>query len=659
MIIDKLTLHNFGVYQNRQTITLTPPNKEKPIILFGGLNGTGKTTLLDALQLVLYGKQSNCSNRGHQPYESFLLNSINRNCKPTDGATLELVFRQYGEGVEHQYKVTRSWTSTGKSVRESLVILKNGEKDTLLTDNWPEMVETIIPSQISNLFFFDGEKIAEIADMKNASQFLSTGINSLLGLNIIEQLMADLSILERRKHTGMKKDVDQKSIKEAEEGIKRLVKEREHLTSRRGSLQLDFEKCEREIEELAGKYKKAGGEHFDNRVELEKQKKTLREGIKLYEDKLVEKAAGSLPLALVNHLLNEVLSQAEKEEEAHKSRMLVKSLSQRDFELLKIMKESKADSSILNTVKNHLETDRDNQEKQAASIQVYLNMTKEGTDQVKTLLQITLPNEKKETKVLVTELEALKQKLEEVEKQINAIPDPANLKGISESRRKLMASREQMSLKIEALDKEIHEVALRLKTQEQQVLKIIELAADEEFEQEDVRRMIIYLQRMQRIFGKFQEKILERNLEQLERLILESFQNLLRKDGLLHNLTINPKDFSLTLYCEDNKVIPPDRLSAGERQLLAVSMLWGLAKASGRPLPAIIDTPLGRLDSSHRMNLIKRYFPQASHQVILLSTDEEINAGHLEQLKESIGHTYRLDYDNKTKNTTVSQGYFW
>ena len=138
MIIDKLTLHNFGVYKGRQTITLTPP-KNKPVILFGGLNGSGKTTMLDALQLVLYGKQANCSKRGQQSYDKFLLNSINRNCKPTDGATIELVFRQYREGIEHQYKITRSWVAKGKTVKESLnVLLQDGKKNTLLTDHLRE-----------------------------------------------------------------------------------------------------------------------------------------------------------------------------------------------------------------------------------------------------------------------------------------------------------------------------------------------------------------------------------------------------------------------------------------------------------------------------------------------------------------------------------------
>jgi DNA sulfur modification protein DndD len=102
-----------------------------------------------------------------------------------------------------------------------------------------------------------------------------------------------------------------------------------------------------------------------------------------------------------------------------------------------------------------------------------------------------------------------------------------------------------------------------------------------------------------------------------------------------------------------------DKLSAGERQLLATSLLWGLARASGRPIPTVIDTPLGRLDSTHRRHLVERYFPVAAHQVILLSTDEEIHEQNLPRLKPAIARSYRLEFDDALRRTTVEPGYFW
>ena len=106
---------------------------------------------------------------------------------------------------------------------------------------------------------------------------------------------------------------------------------------------------------------------------------------------------------------------------------------------------------------------------------------------------------------------------------------------------------------------------------------------------------------------------------------------------------------------------PKHRLSAGEKQLLAISFLWGLARVSGRNLPIAIDTPLGRLDSSHRSNLVERYFPTASHQVILLSTDTEITEEHVKKLRtqDVIAREYLLRYSSTDKGTTIENGYFW
>ncbi|MDJ0725148.1 MAG: hypothetical protein QNJ38_08565 [Prochloraceae cyanobacterium] len=107
--------------------------------------------------------------------------------------------------------------------------------------------------------------------------------------------------------------------------------------------------------------------------------------------------------------------------------------------------------------------------------------------------------------------------------------------------------------------------------------------------------------------------------------------------------------------------MPKHRLSAGEKQLLAISFLWGLARVSGRNLPIAIDTPLGRLDSSHRNNLVERYFPSASHQVILLSTDTEIGEQEVNMLRkqEAIASEYLLKYDNFKRQTKIEKGYFW
>jgi DNA sulfur modification protein DndD len=99
-------------------------------------------------------------------------------------------------------------------------------------------------------------------------------------------------------------------------------------------------------------------------------------------------------------------------------------------------------------------------------------------------------------------------------------------------------------------------------------------------------------------------------------------------------------------------------LSAGEKQVYAIAMLWALARTSGRALPMIIDTPLARLDSEHRAAIVERYLPAASHQVIVLSTDTEVDRTLLEKLMPAVSHTFRLEYDSKLGSTAAVPGYF-
>jgi DNA sulfur modification protein DndD len=143
--------------------------------------------------------------------------------------------------------------------------------------------------------------------------------------------------------------------------------------------------------------------------------------------------------------------------------------------------------------------------------------------------------------------------------------------------------------------------------------------------------------------------------------VTECFRYLLHKADLVHRIAIDTQSFGLSLYNPEGQPVPKHRLSAGEKQLLAIAFLWGLARVSGRHLPVAIDTPLGRLDSSHRNNLIERYFPSASHQVILLSTDTEISKTEYEHLveQEAIANSYLLKYHPETRKTIVENGYFW
>ena len=158
---------------------------------------------------------------------------------------------------------------------------------------------------------------------------------------------------------------------------------------------------------------------------------------------------------------------------------------------------------------------------------------------------------------------------------------------------------------------------------------------------------------------EYEEEITKVKIASLELAVAECFNSIIRKSNFAKRVSVDPETFETNLYDRHDNLIPRSDLSSGEKQIFAIAMLWGLAKTSGRPLPVVIDTPLGRLDSEHRKNLINNYFPEAAHQVIMLSTDTEVDQVLYKDLEPHLSHCFHLIYDADTGRTRAENNYFW
>jgi DNA sulfur modification protein DndD len=166
-------------------------------------------------------------------------------------------------------------------------------------------------------------------------------------------------------------------------------------------------------------------------------------------------------------------------------------------------------------------------------------------------------------------------------------------------------------------------------------------------------------QKANNLLTDFSERIRLSRLELLQTAFIDSYKKLARKEDSKLYAEIDAESFDVNLVNEHHHKVNRKSLSAGEKQIYAIAILEALAKASGHKLPVIIDTPLGRLDSNHRDNLVENYFPQASHQVIILSTDTEVDKQYLGSMKDSISHSYEIRYNSHDKSSMVEEGYFW
>ncbi len=656
MILDSITLENFGAYGGRQEANLTPA-EGKPIILFGGMNGGGKTTLLDAIQLAFYGRKAHLSNRGRLGYSEYLRQTIHRGSDPGEGACITIRFRRLLDGVEQIFELQRMWREGIKGIEETVRVLRDGVVDDVITDHWDETIEAYLPSGIAHLFFFDGEQIKDLADGEHAAEILGTAIHSLLGLDLVDRLEADLKHFERRKKTEGLDPVTAQKLAQARGELQEIDRQQEKAADEGGALVNEAGRLAKDLRSKEEQFEKEGGELYLRRHEFEAELFTLQTQKKETESKLRALVAGPLPLLLVESLLYEVQLQAEHETEIIRAKVLNNAMEARDADIVEALKKIRIPADIRRKVEQTLEADRLSRVT-LADEPVILGADEAFAPRVSHLRGVVLPAAQQEAEELVAKLALLDEKITRIEADLNRIPPSERIAVIQIEIEAVRTAHQSKLAELEAV--RVRQEALKRQRQaaEARLDRLGQLDVDARVADDGRQRMLKHSQRVRETLGRLRAEVVRSHTGKMEGLMLESFQKLLRKTGLVTSLSINPENFQATLQDREGRSIPVDRLSAGERQLLATSLLWGLARASGRPLPTIIDTPLGRLDSSHRRHLIERYFPNASHQVLLLSTDEEIVGKYFEALRPFVTRSYLLYHDEKAGHTSIQEGYF-
>lgn len=652
MILDQLTLHNFGVYRGEQQIDLTP-TPGRPIVLVGALNGGGKTTLLDALQVVLYGRHARCIDRTKTSYQDYLRRSIHREVLPSVGAGIELRFRYRLEGRDERFRIFRSWRDTGATIKETVEVYRNDDLDPAATERWGEFVEQFIPNQISDLFFFDGEKIESLADPERSSELLRVGVHALLGLDLVDDLTRSMIQVERRRKARLIATEDEGSLRQLEEGLEQLVRARAEMAGKMASAQIEVDESSKILGHLEKRLKAEGGDLYAKRRELEGALAVKREALGHIEERIREYAAGMGPLLLLGGMIQDLRNAVGDEAGALREQQFRELLEQRDRDVLAKLEKSKVSAIDLRHFAKALEADRRARAESKGKPFLNIDVGLLGPYSAEALAEVA-----HQIKDAVDRHGSVREEIVRLEAALAAVPDESKIQDLlhemsvgreglrNATARLQLLTEEHSKIERERFGSELERDRFLEKLSEQRAADII------------TKKVIAHASQSRETLKKFRRAMRERHVSKLERIVTECFQELLRKKTLVHHVSISAETFDLRIRGENDMPVPAERLSAGERQLLAVSILWGLAKASGRQLPAIIDTPLGRLDSEHRACLIRHYFPVASHQVILLSTDEEIDGAYYAELKHAVGREFLITYDDKTHSSTIEPGYF-
>ncbi|MFJ5733666.1 DNA sulfur modification protein DndD [Streptomyces paradoxus] len=667
MLLRKITLEEFGAYRGKQSLDLTP-KKNKPIILIGGLNGCGKTTLLDAIQLALYGNRARCSGRGTKAYDAYLRESINRKADPTRGSAITLEFTVMTGGHEHYYRVVRSWHISGKTLKEFLNVYvddtygaraktqhnvtPDDKFNRLLSEGWADHVESLLPLEIASLAFFDGEKIESLADPERAASVIESAVHSLLGVSTVQQLRNDLLALQRRQKLSDEEQHLLDNIRAQEAEREAVLSQYDIAHQELAHSRTELGKAQRKLDSLEKAFADEGGDLFTRRIELENDKKQAAARLAQVRGELIQLAAGPLPLLMAQPLLQDVRRQAEREHEARQSAQVLEVLEARDQWLLDLVPDT-----VRADVLKQLAADRA-ERADKTQLPVDLRLPHDALAQLAVLNEL-LQRDQERSQQLLHSASELTEQLDQLDRQLAGVPAQDKVEALQVARDEQIVEVGRSQAACDRATAKLED----LKRRREHVTTLLERAHKEfvrtKVKAEEVERIIKYSEKARDTLERFGSALLKRHISRLEVAVLQSFKVLMRKQGLVHDLRIDTDKFTLTLADVDGEPIDPARLSAGERQLLAVSLLWGLMRVAGNRLPSVIDTPLGRLDSRHREHLVDRYFPNASDQVLLLSTDEEIDEYLLGRLKKSVAQTYTLVHDDTEFTTAVVEGYWW
>jgi DNA sulfur modification protein DndD len=656
VILDELILHDVGVFAGRNRILLTPPSPARPVVLVGGLNGAGKTTILDAIHLVLYGPLSSPAARRAGSYDAYLRSLIHTSARPSDGSAVELAFHAYIEGTESSYRIRRSWRETGSGIREQLAVLRDGALDEALTATWAEHVEAFLPRGIAGLFFFDGEQIESLADLDKSRQVLASALAALLGLELVDRLGADLAVLRRRHRSRQVPDEVHHRAEAAKAAVSQARYEEEAADRARLEIQRSVDQWRKRHFELSERYQEQGGELVEQRELAEKRVASAHAELRRIDMELREAAEGTAPMLMLAAALRKVAAQARRESEAARDRVVLGVLAARDSTLLEQLRSLRTPGSAIAAVEACLAADRAARHR-TAGIEPVTGL--DDPSAAEFLAGRSLPETRRKVADLLARRAQAQAELDTAERMLALIPDAEALAPVRAERD--LAQDELLRAEASLAHSEDRLAALRQQRIRAQAAyeKALDAAALASLAADDDRHLLDHIERVQGTLSALKRAAIRRNLDRIAALMLEALQQLMRKENLITEISIDPDTCEVGLRGASGQPLAAGQLSVGERQLLAVAMLWGLAHAAGQPLPVVIDTPLGRLDSSHRYHLVDRYFPRASHQVVLLSTDTEIDAEARNRLQQHIGRAYRLDFDAAAAATTIRPGYFW
>ena len=693
MKIYNIILHNFGSYEGTTEFDTRPCNGRN-IVLIGGKNGAGKTTLFTAMRLCLYGYKS----MGYKNPNSFynravvkLINNTAKITKPTTAFVTMCIELNNGQGMD-SFSLTRKW-EMNESLIETFSVLKNGAD--LSADeiaDFEKYVVSLIPPELFNLYFFDGEKIADFFMDEGSNTRIKDAFLTLCGYDTFDIMRKNFKRIRAGIPTSAPALDEYIVAKDALASAKSLYHD---LTDRLKACVDAIADCEAALDAEEKEYHQKGGiteEEWNQKLYTLKEEEKKRE---TYNALLKKWANDVIPFIMLRKQILALKAQIENENQALKYTYFCEVLNSPAVQALVKDKLTEIDSAafpdfgtekepilnlsfdqnslILAQINTILSFEQDKVEKCKKAIKRSLNLTAKIRKEIESSSITSVQEYMKRRAQLFEEKSALLVQRVELEQQLVAQKEALTL---AEQQLGKVQTRLEEELKKASIN-DISARAIVMLDKLQEILYRRQIDKVENCFRKEIRTLMrkthfiddIYIDdnfnthiyRTEKVSIEKIRKALKTNTE--EQLLAfwgaKAMQTLYKKansnaynDMCKYFESVDIK--SLSLQIEIDKA----SLSNGEKQIFIMALYYSLVSLCNHELPFVIDTPFARIDTEHRHNISKHFFSELKGQVFILSTNEEINSSHVQILKDKIAATYMLENSDNKRTVVVKNSYF-
>ena len=659
MIIDRINISNFRSYHGEVTIDFKSEPK-KNITLISGKNGFGKTSFLTAIIWGFYGKlmskvedkyRSEIKSSGG--YENYLVQQFNRAQKTTKELSVEIILSDVVIPTIpcKQVSIKRSFNVSTKN--DSLEILIDGDRNELTVQVGYETFinDFILPREIAKFFFFDSEKIVSLAEAKTKDELrsLSRAYSEVLGLKKYEDLKTGLqTLISNIKRRSVSK-VDSQGLKSLIEQRTQVQRELEFNNETSIELKLNLENLKIKSDNLQEKLIREG-----STISLE-EFKILKNKYQelLMEAKNIRKKLNSnlefFPFLVAGSLFKKLIQQAEAELNQNQSSLN----SEMKDRILAVFKntlktlDSESQSVLLRQFSKNLQEINGN-----LSHNILLDYSDEVYRKIISISQNIKHSYLLAYRALIKEEKDNRYKLNKTQSLIKSFETK---KGNSLGA-KFRDEKQEIDEQIENLLKKIgglQQSKIDLVNQLSNLNKrLSELENKQQIEGEEQKKLQLAEKILDRI-NKITERIKTEKKYALEKSILLGLNSLMHKMSFVERVEIELfEDYlDIHLYDSNNERIKKESLSKGEQQLYATSILKSLVEESGISFPIFVDSPLQKFDKEHSSNIIKKFYPTISKQVVLFPLlEKELTLEEFKLMESNIASLHKIiNVEGKSK----------